>query len=125
MPSVRNRDVVLKYVSKPEELQNADVVILPGSKTTIADLEYLRKQDFEHPLHDLRRNGVEMVGVCGGFQMMGTEISDPLHIETGGQVEGLGWMEMSTVLAEVKKNCPSDRFSKFFSRRSQLPGDRL
>ncbi len=108
-------DVVLKYVSKSQELEGADVVVLPGSKTTIADLEYLRKQGFEQPLQSLRKHGVEIVGVCGGFQMMGTEISDPSHIETGGEVRGLGWLEMSTVLAEVKRTVQVTAFPKFLA----------
>ncbi len=96
-------DVVLKYVSKPQELQGADVVILPGSKTTIEDLTYLRNHDFAEVLHGLRTEGVEMIGVCGGFQMLGKEIADPFSVETGGSIKGLDWLDMTTVLAKEKR----------------------
>ncbi len=112
-------DVVLKYVSKPHELQGVDVVILPGSKTTIADLEYLQHQGFEPFLYDLQIGGVEVVGICGGFQMMGTEISDPSHVETGGSIKGFGWLDMTTVLAETKRTVQTTAVPTFFKDERQ------
>ena len=65
-------DVALRYVASPQELYGADVIILPGSKTTMADLDYLRKTGFEEAfLAHLHRGGGEMMGVCGGLQMLG------------------------------------------------------
>lgn len=96
-------DVALRYTASPQSLHGADVVILPGSKTTISDLNYLRKAGFDEALlaHDQR--GGETVGVCGGFQMLGREITDLQHVETGGFAKGLGLLEIYTELVPQKK----------------------
>ncbi len=96
-------DVALRFVASPQELHGADVIILPGSKTTIADLEYLRKVGFEEALMTHVRRGSELVGVCGGFQMLGKEITDPQYVETGGSLKGLGFLEVETELLAHKK----------------------
>jgi len=95
-------DVALRYVASPKELHGADVIILPGSKTTIADLEYLRKAGFGEMLIQHARRGGEVVGICGGFQMLGAEISDPQHVETGGSTQGFGLIEIETELMPQK-----------------------
>lgn len=96
-------DVALRFVASPQELHGADTVILPGSKTTIADLEYLRKVGFEEALMAHVQRGNEIVGVCGGFQMLGKEITDPQHVETGGSSKGFGLLEVETELLAHKK----------------------
>ena len=96
-------DVALRYVSSPKELHGADVIILPGSKTTIADLDYLRKAGFDDALIRQEQQGREVIGVCGGFQMLGKEISDPHHVETGGSSKGLGLLEMETKMLPNKQ----------------------
>jgi len=96
-------DVVLRYAATPAELSRADVVILPGSKTTIADLAYLKSAGFSERLAEYVDQGGELVGICGGFQMLGYEISDPLGVEMGGLVKGLGLLEVNTVLLRDKK----------------------
>jgi adenosylcobyric acid synthase len=96
-------DVVLRYAASPQALSGADVVILPGSKTTISDLDYLRNAGFEEALFAHGQRGGETVGVCGGFQMLGREITDPQHVETGGSMKGLGLLEIYTELVPQKK----------------------
>ena len=96
-------DVALRFVASPQELHGADAVILPGSKTTITDLEYLRKVGFEEALMAHVQRGNEIVGVCGGFQMLGKEITDPQHVETGGSSKGFGLLEVETELLAHKK----------------------
>ena len=76
-------------VAAPQELHGADVVILPGSKTTIADLNYLREKDFCEAIMEHVEHGGEVVGICGGFQMLGQEVSDPEGVETGGSGKGM------------------------------------
>ena len=95
-------DVALRYVSNPKDLQGADVVILPGSKTTIADLDYLNKQGFEPALLRHVKQGGELVGICGGFQILGQEVGDPYDMETGGVTQGLGLLAIKTELAKEK-----------------------
>ena len=96
-------DVALRYVALPEELHGADVIILPGSKTTIEDLNYLRNAKFEETIVAHVKRGGEIIGICGGFQMLGNEINDPQHVETGGCTKGLGLLEVETELLTSKK----------------------
>lgn len=95
-------DVALRYVAVPEELRDVDVIILPGSKSTIADLEYLRKHGFPEALMNHARKGREAVGICGGFQMLGRRVADPYNVEGGGAVSGFGLLDVSTVLSRQK-----------------------
>ena len=96
-------DVSVRYVSEPEELRGADMVVLPGSKSTIADLNWLREKGLEDEIISLNRGGVPVFGICGGYQMLGVEVSDPEGVEGGGKVEGLGLLPVSTVLTGSKK----------------------
>ena len=102
-PLVAESDVALRYAASPNELHGADVIIFPGSKTTIADLNYLRKTEFEKAVLTHMKEGGEVIGVCGGFQMLGKEITDPGHVETGGSSNGLGLLEVQTELLPDKK----------------------
>lgn len=97
-PLQAEHDVVLRYVSAPHELWQADAVILPGSKSTLEDLRYLRQQGFPGRLAECGKSGVELVGICGGYQMLGVEIRDPHSVESGGAAEGLGLLDVRTVL---------------------------
>ncbi|MDH3503020.1 MAG: cobyric acid synthase [Nitrospirota bacterium] len=96
-------DVALRYVASSQELHGADAVVLPGSKTTITDLEYLQKAGFDEALLTHVQRGGEIMGVCGGFQMLGKEITDPQHVETGGSSKGLGFLQVKTELLAHKK----------------------
>lgn len=95
-------DVTVWYAGSPKDLHGADVVILPGSKTTIPDLQYLRNAGFEHAFLRHVQQGKEMVGVCGGFQMLGKKISDPHQVESGGSTDGLGLLDVETEMAPQK-----------------------
>ena len=82
---------------------DADMVLLPGSKSTIADLEFLRAQGWEADLKFLRRHGKAVVGLCGGYQMLGKQIHDPDGIEgKAGRVAGLGLLDVETTLRAEK-----------------------
>lgn len=96
-------DVALRYVANPNEIHGADVVVLPGSKTTIADLEYLKKEGFGKGIVKYVGRGGEIVGICGGFQMLGREVTDPNGVETGGKVKGLELLNVTTTLVADKK----------------------
>jgi adenosylcobyric acid synthase len=96
-------DVIVYYTRKPEEARAADVLVLPGSKNTIPDLLWLRSNGWE----DLIRAHVAahrpLVGICGGFQMMGREIRDPFQTESDIEaIPGLGLLDAITVLAREK-----------------------
>jgi len=96
-------DVEIRIVRDAQDLNKPDAVILPGSKNTIGDIEYLRSKGIDLRLHELAGDGTEVVGLCGGFQMIGAEIADPHCLETDGKtIHGLGLMNVTTVLAVEK-----------------------
>ena len=97
-PSVR-----LVFVAPGEPLPLADLVILPGSKATIADLKFFREQGWDIDLLAHARRGGRVLGVCGGYQMLGKSVSDPHGMEgPPGEVEGLGLLDVATVLTGEK-----------------------
>ncbi|HXQ70984.1 MAG TPA: cobyric acid synthase, partial [Pyrinomonadaceae bacterium] len=96
-------DVVVYYTRRPDEARLADVLILPGSKNTISDLLWLKQNGWTTAIEEHVAAGKPLLGVCGGFQMLGTEISDPYHTE--GEVtvaQGVGTLDIKTVLAREK-----------------------
>ena len=87
---------------------DADLVLLPGSKTTIADLRAFRAAGFDVDLAAHIRRGGRVLGLCGGYQMLGRSIDDPDGIEgPAGKVEGLGHLDVATVLAGSKRLVPA------------------
>ncbi|OAT86704.1 cobyric acid synthase [Desulfotomaculum copahuensis] len=90
-------DVKLRYVAEGESLGRPDLVLLPGSKNTIEDLVTLQKCGLADEIRGLAAEGVPVVGICGGFQMLGRELNDPGHTESGvSRVAGLGLLDVST-----------------------------
>jgi adenosylcobyric acid synthase len=84
--------------------RDAALVILPGSKATIADLEFLRREGWDIDLLAHRRQGGRILGLCGGYQMLGRIIADPLGVEGRTQtVTGLGLLDVETVLTDTKR----------------------
>ncbi|MDR1619302.1 MAG: cobyric acid synthase [Clostridiales bacterium] len=92
----------VRYVSKPSELGEPEMVILPGTKNTIADLVWLRQSGLADKIIELARRGVKIFGICGGYQMLGESISDPEGIEGGGEATGLCLLPIKTVLSAQK-----------------------
>jgi adenosylcobyric acid synthase len=92
------KDVALRFADSPADLQGADLVILPGSKNTLEDLDYLVSAGFSLVLEaHVERKG-ELVGICAGYQMLGREISDLKGLERGGTSKGLGFLDVMTEL---------------------------
>ena len=82
---------------------HADIVILPGSKATIADMAFLRAQGWDVDILAHHRRGGAVMGICGGYQMLGRSIADPLGIEgTPGAIAGLGLLDVETTLTQDK-----------------------
>jgi adenosylcobyric acid synthase len=86
----------LRYCDNPDALGNPDMVILPGTKNTIADLMWLRQVGLADAVLRLAGRGAIVFGLCGGYQMLGMEIRDPEGVEGGGEVAGLGLLPMVT-----------------------------
>lgn len=97
-------DVRLRIVRTARDLNRPDAVILPGSKNVIGDMEYLRGSGLVEPILKMAAAGrTEIVGICGGFQLLGSEIADPHGIESGGRtMAGLKLLPISTVLMPEK-----------------------
>ncbi|WP_320113538.1 cobyric acid synthase [Draconibacterium orientale] len=96
-------EVNLFYAASPEDINEADIVLLPGSKNTISDMLFLQKQGMAMAVKKAHEQGKAVYGICGGFQMMGEWIADPNHVE--GQIEkvpGLGILPVETILTEEK-----------------------
>jgi adenosylcobyric acid synthase len=97
----------VRYVRGPAELGVPDLLVLPGSKTTIADLEWLRERGLGAQLLRLFDAGVPIIGICGGFQMLGEELADPAGVEgVPRRVRGLGLLPVRTVFTSAKRTVP-------------------
>ncbi len=95
--------VNLKYITTKDEFSQCDAVILPGSKTTIADLNWLYQTGIADSLPDYLTHGGTIMGICGGFQMLGTTIVDPNGIEgIVGQHPGLNLLPLQTTISNTK-----------------------
>jgi len=93
--------VTLQFVNGSRQLNGADVVVLPGSKQTIQDLQWLKDSGLADAIVRSRSNKL-VVGICGGLQMLGTTVKDPHGLEGGGEVAGLGLLSIDTILNQEK-----------------------
>ncbi len=99
----RNPGVNLFYTDNPDALLSADIVIIPGSKSTLSDLSELRRNGLAKAIVSARDNGKTVIGICGGYQIMGIEVSDPDGIEGSlRSLPGLGLLPVKTVLSGSK-----------------------
>jgi adenosylcobyric acid synthase len=94
--------VSLRYVGSLRELKNPDLIILPGTKNTIADLIWLRESGFETAIMKHISKEKPLIGVCGGYQMLGLTLKDPYEVEHGGEISGLGLLATDTIFAKEK-----------------------
>lgn len=94
--------VSLRYVGSVAELGEPDLVILPGTKNTMGDLRFLRESGLEAKILRHAAAGKPVIGICGGYQMLGETLSDPDGVEYGGEMAGLGLLPVSTVFAGKK-----------------------
>ncbi|MDJ0624661.1 MAG: cobyric acid synthase [Desulfocapsaceae bacterium] len=102
-PFLDEPDVYLNIVSSSEELINPDAVILPGSKNVIGDLQFLQDTGLADRIKNLAENGSEIVGICGGYQILGKTIKDPYKIESDqDSVSALGLLAIETTLERDK-----------------------
>ncbi|WP_110952935.1 cobyric acid synthase [Anaerosinus massiliensis] len=96
-------DVNLKYIQLGETIGNPDLIILPGSKNTTEDLLYLRENGYEEEIKNLVNQGIPIIGICGGYQMLGKTILDPAHTESNREViAGLNLLDIKTTFISEK-----------------------
>lgn len=96
MPLEQHPLLGVRYVQSPRQLGTPDVVILPGTKNTIDDLLWLRQCGLEAAVLKLAAQGTPVLGVCGGYQMLGTALDDPDGVEQGGRMDGMGLLPCAT-----------------------------
>ncbi|MBR0597338.1 cobyric acid synthase [Sinanaerobacter chloroacetimidivorans] len=94
--------VTLRYVKTVEELRQPDLIILPGTKNTMEDLLWIRQNGLEASILKHAALGTPIFGVCGGYQMLGTELSDPYGVEAGGTISGMGLLPAKTIFEKEK-----------------------
>ena len=94
--------VSLRYVSSVQQLGDPDLIILPGTKNTMKDLQWLRQNGLEAKILQHAASGRAVFGICGGYQMLGTQLSDPHGVEEGGSIRGMGLLPVSTVFTPQK-----------------------
>jgi len=102
-PLAADPNVSLRYVSHPQFLGNPDLIILPGSKNSVDDLQHLNNHGLSKEIQRCSDEGSIVLGICAGFQFLGKKVCDPLHLESShAQVEGLGYFDFTTTLQSEK-----------------------
>ena len=101
-PLERHPAVGLRYVDRPEELGEPDLIVLPGTKSTLHDLRWLRQYGLEAAIQRHSAAGAPVIGICGGFQMLGETLSDPEGVDGGGQMAGMGLLPVHTTFQKEK-----------------------
>jgi cobyric acid synthase CobQ len=103
-------DVNLRYQRPGEPIGETDALILPGTKSTIDDLAYLRENGCDNQIMSRARDGrTTVIGICGGYQMMGTKMLDPDGVESGtAEIRGLGLLDVVTTFLAEKKLCQAE-----------------
>jgi adenosylcobyric acid synthase len=94
--------VTLRYVKSVAELNNPDLIIIPGTKNTMEDLLWMRQNGLEASILKHAAENKPVFGVCGGYQMLGTELSDPYGVEAGGTIAGMGLLPAKTIFEKEK-----------------------
>ena len=96
-------DVAVNYITRASEVKDADIVILPGTKNTIEDLNWLKQQGIADEIVRHARNGGTVIGICGGYQMLGEMLHDPHHVESRiPEIAGLGLLNLEVTFESEK-----------------------
>ena len=93
--------VSVRYVDSVRDLHHPDMIVLPGSKNTMADLKWMRENGLEALIKKKAQDTI-VFGICGGYQMLGETISDPYQVESGGSMKGMGLLPAATELKQEK-----------------------
>lgn len=117
--------VDLYYIDDKDSLDKVDLVIIPGTKNTIEDLKWLRKKGLSDKIQELSCKKVPIIGICGGFQMLGKSIADTSGVEGGGVVKGLGLLPIETEFTSYKNlrqvSAITPKLSGFYEPVSDTP----
>jgi len=120
-PLEKDDRIHLFYTNQPKDLESADIIIVPGTKSTLHDLQILRRDGMAQAIIQAKNNDKTVLGICGGYQMLGTELSDPNGIESDiKQLPGLNLLPLKTLL-EGEKITKQVRF-KLHSGKTDCTG---
>lgn len=109
-------DVNLRYVMRGDSIGEPDVLIIPGSKNTIEDLVYLKNAGLDEQIIRLAKKGVRIVGICGGYQILGKKIMDPHATESAiDEINGLGLLDVETIFETIKTTTQVSAITTGFS----------
>ncbi len=117
----RTQGVGVRYVSRAAQLGEPDLIILPGTKNTMGDLRWLRESGLEGAILKKESQGVPILGICGGYQMLGQVLRDPLGVEEGGSLRGLGLLPIETDFLLLWKAAPSKATRSTWGRPATFP----
>lgn len=95
-------DVSVRFVESPAEIGDADMIVIPGTKNTIGDMKWMIDSRMDIAVKDRAEKGTVIIGICGGFQMLGERIEDEDALEEGGSINGLSLLPVKTVMTENK-----------------------
>lgn len=118
-----NPDINLRYAGKGEKIDKADLIILPGTKSVRDDLAYLKSQGWDKDILRHIRLGGKVMGICGGYQMLGKTIDDPDGVEgEPGSSEGLGLLNVHTVLTGSKQLTKTEAVLNLNNQKAKVKG---
>ena len=98
----RMQGVTLRYVVKVQQLGRPDLILLPGTKNTMDDMQWLRESGMEALILRQAEKKTPIIGICGGFQLLGKVMEDPDNVEHGGTMRGMGLLDTKTIFAKSK-----------------------
>ena len=107
-PFSRFSGVSLRYVKNLFELGSPDLIIIPGTKSTMSDLKWMRQNGLEAEILKKASRNTPVFGICGGLQMLGKKISDPFDTEGGGEINGMSLLDTETVFEKQKTRTQTD-----------------
>ena len=104
LPFENHNQISLRYISSTEHLDNPDLIIIPGTKTTCSDMKFLNNSGFTEEIKRYNKKGTTIIGICGGYQILGKTISDPEGIEGNiKEIQGIGLLNIATTLKQNKE----------------------
>ena len=102
------KDVRVRFIDKASDIGKPDLLVIPGTKNTIEDLIYIRERGISGEITNLARYGTMIIGICGGYQMLGMQINDPHHVESSkDSTHGLGLLNTGNHFCERKADLSS------------------
>ncbi|MDQ0228991.1 cobyric acid synthase [Metabacillus malikii] len=122
-PLMDEQDCHVRFVQHAEELGHPDLLILPGSKNTLADMKNLHKKGLTQAILDLAANKTVIIGICGGYQMLGKMITDPYQVESSlSEIEGLNLLPMITEITQEKTTINSEGIATYLEQQYDVKG---